>query len=185
MATAEPDWQQVVRDAQAWLLRRCSDAWTRSHRDDVAQDAVFAAWRWSGRMRHPERFWAALRTILRRRRHRGRRDAATCRVEARQECVETAAAVVCEQPEDYFTVAGQRCGAETLRPLVASALKQLPEFDRRLLWDYYAGSSCAELAQRYRCSAPGVKARLFRARRRVQKYVEAFARVAGGLGDGS
>lgn len=185
MEPAEPDWQQVVRDARAWLLRKCPDAWTRSHRDDVAQEAVFAAWRWSGRMRHRERFWAAVRTILRRRRHRGRRNAATSCVEARQECVETAAAVVREQPETYYTVAGRRCGADALRPLVASALKQLSELDRRLVWDYYAGSSCAELAQRHRCSPPSVKARLFRARRRVQKYVEAFARVAGGLDDGS
>ncbi|MFN6145535.1 MAG: RNA polymerase sigma factor [Planctomycetota bacterium] len=185
MATAEPDWQKVSREARSWLLRVCPDAWTRNHRDDVAQDAVFAVWRWSSRMIHRERFWAALRTILRRHRHRGRRNAASSCVEAQQECVEAAAEVVREQPDTYYTVAGRRCPADALRPLVASALKQLPEFDRRLLWDYYAGSSCAELAQRHRCSAPGVKARLFRARRRVQKYVEAFARVAGGLGDGS
>lgn len=185
MEQAEPDWQQVVCDARTWLLRRCPDAWTRSHHDDVAQDAVVAAWRWSGRMRHRERFWAAFRTILRRRRHRGLRDAASSCVEVQQERVEAAAAVVCEQPETFYTVAGARCGADRLRPLVASALALLSEFDRSLLWDYYAGSSCEALAQRHQCSRPSVKARLFRARRRVQKYVEAFARVAGGLDDGS
>lgn len=185
METAEPDWQQVAREAQRWLQRKCPDAWTKRHRDDVAQDAVFAAWRWLACMRRRECFGAALRTILRRYRQRGRRREANRCVETAQASVELAIATGCAQPETYYTVDGRRRTAEWLRPLVASALQRLSEHDRRLMWDYYAGSSCAELAQRHQCSPPSVKARLFRIRRRVRKYVEAFARVAGGLDDGS
>jgi DNA-directed RNA polymerase specialized sigma24 family protein len=64
------------------------------------------------------------------------------------------------------------CGAARLKPL-----------DRELLLGFYEGFCCAELAERFDRSPTCVKTRLHRARRRIQREVEACARTAGSLGN--
>lgn len=184
MDDGQHDWQGFSRAATAWL-RRCSDDWTRRNHEDLAQDAVVAAWRWSGRMQHPARFVAAFRTIVWRGRHHARRRVMVRLVEPLQDVVEVAAAAACEAPETYYTVAGRRCPATVLQPYVDAALARLRAEDRRILAEFYGGNSCAEIAARRQRSNSSVQARLHRARQRVRKYVEACARAAGGLDDGS
>lgn len=175
-------WRGALRDANDWL-RRCRDDWTRQNLDDLAQDSAIAAWRWGGRMRHRERLWAAVQTIARRLRGRGRRRNERSVVVCAQDAVDSA---VCEARDDApptFAVAGRPLAAEALRPWLRTALRALSPLDQQLLRDFYEGAGCAELAARHCRSESCVKTRLHRARRRVQHHVEACVRAADGLDD--
>lgn len=159
-------------------LRRHNDAWTRTHRDDLVQEASLAAWRWSKRQHDGKRFWAAIRTITRRIRVRSLRQAAR----ERRACQGRILASAGVSGERIYEVLGRRVPEHRLLPWFESALKQLPDLDQQLLLAFHEGFCCAELAVRFRRSVPCVKTRIHRARRRVQRCVEEFASVADGLG---
>jgi DNA-directed RNA polymerase specialized sigma24 family protein len=80
-----------------------------------------------------------------------------------------------------YRVAGSVVPFQRLLPCIERALVRLPLEDRRLLLDFHAGFCCAELSARCNLSEAAVKTRLHRARRRVQKEIEACVRAAGDL----
>jgi len=175
-------WGGALRDAGGWL-RRCRDDWTRRNVDDLTQETAIAAWRWGSRMRHRERLWAAVQTIARRLRSRGRRRQERGFVACAQDVVDAAVWQAREDERPTFAVAGQPLAADELRPWLRTALRALSPLDQQLRHDFYEGVGCAELAARHSRTESCVKTRLHRARRRVQHHVEACARAAGGLDD--
>ncbi|HZN39119.1 MAG TPA: hypothetical protein VFD82_09975 [Planctomycetota bacterium] len=173
---SEDLWKQAHNQAQNFL-RRFSDAWTRSHRDDLVQEAAIAAWKWAGRSHDPLRFWAAVRTIARRIRYRALEHAQR-RVEA--QVAAERRSHECGDDREYW-IAGRRVPLRWVRPCLRRALQQLPALDRQLLLSFHEGFCCAELAARSRRSLECVKARIHRARRRVQREIEASVREADDL----
>jgi RNA polymerase sigma factor (sigma-70 family) len=171
-------WQQAHTQARRWL-RRFPDVWTRENRDDLAQEASIAAWRWAKGVRHRERFWSAVQTITSRIRSRARRN--DRRLVVQQGLADDAPAVDRGADERHWSVAGRRVPEHRLRPWLRAALARLRPIDRQLLALFYEGFCCAELAERLRRSEACIKTRLHRARRRIQRQVEASARAAGGL----
>ncbi len=178
MERSEDLWQRAHTEAKNWL-RRYHDAWTRNHRDDLVQEAAIAAWRWADGARHRERFWAAVHTITRRLRGRGLK--APTIEHASPAFVEEAAAAEPEIGECHYLIAGRRVPAHCVRPWLHEALQRLGTIDRQLLLGFYEGFCCAELAERFRRSRACVKTRIHRARRRIQKEVEACVRTADGF----
>ena len=178
MERSEELWRRAHTEAKTWA-RRFPDAWTRNHQDDLAQEASLAAWRWAGEVRHRERFWSAVRTIAVRIRGRARR--ARTRVQVSQELVVAAVAREPEPGERHFRIAGQEVPQRRAAPWMRAALERLKPIDRELLLAFYEGFCCAELAERFHRSPTCVKTRLHRARRRIQKEVEASVRTADGL----
>ncbi|HEX6813283.1 MAG TPA: sigma factor-like helix-turn-helix DNA-binding protein [Planctomycetota bacterium] len=177
MERSEDLWRQAHDHAQSFL-RRFSDAWTRSHRDDLVQEAAIAAWKWAGGSHDPLRMWAAVRTIARRIRHRAigyahRRNEAQVAVAERRRHE--------SNDEREYWIAGRRVPMHWVRPCLRRALSQLPSIDRELLLGLYEGFCCAELAVRCRRSIECVKTRIHRARRRVQKEIEESVREADDL----
>jgi len=132
-------------------------------------------------MRDPRALWAAVRTIARRVRHRrlnaAFRDHVHAGFEERSERPGESRPAV----DRFFSIAGRRVPAHRVLQCVEAALDALPPRDRQLLLDYHEGFCCAELSTRTNCSESAVKARLHRARRRVQKNVEECVRAANGL----
>ncbi|HEU4419365.1 MAG TPA: RNA polymerase sigma factor [Planctomycetota bacterium] len=173
---SEDLWTRAHNQAQNFL-RRFSDAWTRSHRDDLVQEAAIAAWKWAGRSQDPRRFWAAVRTIARRIRYRAlehaqrRLDAQVAAERRSHEC----------DDDCGYWIAGRRVPLRWVRPCLRRALQQLPALDRQLLLSFHEGFCCAELAARSRRSLECVKTRIHRARRRVQRVIEASVREADDL----
>ena len=174
-------WRRAHQQADGFL-RRHGDPWTRSNRDDLVQESTIAAWRWAQAPHDPQRFWAAVRTITRR--VRGRAMYAAAR--ARAVHLESAAGVGCSRdPDDrHFRIAGQCLPEHRVRPFLDAALARLSDLDRRLLLAFHEGFCCAELAVRFRRSDSCVKTRIHRARRRVQRDVEACVRAADSLDGG-
>lgn len=168
-------WRWAHKQADGFL-RRHGDPWTKSHREDLVQESTIAAWRWAEDARDPRRFWAAVRTISLRVRGRAMHAAARAR-DVLQEC---ALARGSREPDErHYRIAGKRVSAQRVRPLLDAALGRLPELDRQLLLAFHEGFCCAELAVRFRRSDSCVKTRIHRARRRVQRDVEACVRAAG------
>jgi len=80
-----------------------------------------------------------------------------------------------------YRVGDRRVSLQELLPCVERALRRLRPSDRLLLLDYHAGFCCAELSARCGRSETAVKTRIHRARRRVQKLIEACVRDADDL----
>jgi RNA polymerase sigma factor (sigma-70 family) len=178
MERSEELWRRAHTEAKTWV-RRFPDAWTRNHQDDLVQETSLAAWQWAGEVRHRERFWAAVHTIGSRIRSRAKR--APTRVHVSQALVVAAAACDREATERHYHIAGQRVSQQRATPWLRAALARLKPIDRELLLAFYEGLGCVELAARYRRTPTCIKTRLHRARRRIQKEVEARARTAGSL----
>jgi DNA-directed RNA polymerase specialized sigma24 family protein len=152
-------WRQAHREADLWL-RRYNDAWTRTNRDDLAQEASIAAWHWASDGRRCDRFWAAVQTITTRLRGRAMRSA---KREDPGDAGTGGHAAPGEPPDRWYEIAGRR------------------EPAWRVELGFYEGFCCAELAERFRRSLACVKTRLHRARRRVRLEIEGLARKAGNL----
>lgn len=180
MERYESQWRRTRAHADGYL-RRHVDPWTRFHREDLVQEATFAAWRWSRRPHNPACFPAAVRTILRRIRNR----ALFVRNRERRTTAALGSPVRSsggDRSETMLVVAGRRLPEHVVRPWLDHALTQLTDLDRGLLLSFHEGFCCAELASRFHRSVPCVKTRIHRARRRVQRLVEACARVASSPG---
>jgi RNA polymerase sigma factor (sigma-70 family) len=178
MEQSDDLWRLAHTQAKTWL-RRCPDSWTRNHQDDLIQEASLAAWQWAAEVRHRERFWAAVHTIAARIRGRAKRE--PTRVHVSHALVATATAREPEPGDRHYRIAGRRVSQQRAAPWLRAALGRLQPLDRELLLGFYEGFCCAELAERFARSATCVKTRLHRARRRIQREVEACARTAGGL----
>jgi DNA-directed RNA polymerase specialized sigma24 family protein len=171
-------WREAHREAELWL-RRYGDTWTRTNRDDLAQEASIAAWHWASDGRRCERFWAAVQTITTRIRGRALRSARQRDDSFDAEmCGHT---VPAEAPDRWYEIAGRREPAWRVEPWLRAAIGGLALIDRQLLLGFYEGFCCAELAERFRRSLACVKTRLHRARRRVRSEVEGLARRASNL----
>lgn len=175
MERSEHIWSQAGGHLRAFL-RRFTDPWTRNHRDDLVQEAALATWQWGGDLREPRCLWSAARTIARR--VRGR---ALANLQREHEAQLAAAVRDDDAGERCYRIGGRLVSLRHLRPGVERALHRLPAEDRRLLLDFHAGFCCAELAARCDRSEAAVKTRIHRARRRLQREIEAFVRAAGDL----
>lgn len=186
MERSEDVWTQAHDHARAFL-RRYGDTWTRNHRDDLVQESAMAAWQWVRRAQDQERFWAAVRTIARRirsraigvveRRVRAQRDACV----PRHGCTATGDADAPRVDDSRYLIAGRRVPSRWAMPCLQRVLERLPLIDQRLLLGFYEGFCCAELAARCGRTEECVKTRIHRARRRVQREIEASVRAAGDL----
>ncbi len=177
MERSEDLWTRAHHHAHGFL-RRFSDAWTRSHRDDLVQESALAAWQWAKGSHDPARFWAAVRTIARRIRCR-----ALGNVERRLEAQQAGTEQRVEERDDdrEYWISGRRVSLQWVRPCLQRALERLPLLDRHLLLGFHEGFCCAELSIRFRRSPACVKTRIHRARRAVQKEIEASVRAADDL----
>ena len=175
----EQPWK-LAREHARGFLRRFGDAWTRSHREDLIQQAAIAAWRWSGRVRDPGSFWAAVRTISRRIRGRALDDAARDRA-ARRALFHARDGERDDEP--HYRIAGRWVPAHRVRPHLQRAIARLSALDRQLLLGFHEGFCCAELSARCNRTEECVKTRIHRARRRVRLEIEENVRAAGGLDD--
>lgn len=180
MERSEELWRSAHSHAHR-CLRRYGDTWTRSHRDDLVQETTIAAWQWAHGLRDPRALWAAVRTIARRVRHRGLTAAFRDRVPPGSD--ERAERPGEPRPplDRFLTVVGRRVPAHRVLQCVEAALEALPPRDRQLLLDFHEGFCCAELSMRTQCTESAIKARLHRARQRVQRHVEDCVRAANGL----
>lgn len=163
MEQTEEMWGLAQRSARGFL-RRFEDPLTRSARDDLVQEAAWAAWQWAASMRDTSRFVAAVRTIARRTRCRW------LETERRRREVDSLVSRGAE-PAGY-DVAGYRVSLVWLLECLRSVLGGLRELDRRLLIGLHEGFCCAELAARFHQSEESVKVRIHRTRRRVQLEIE-------------
>lgn len=181
MQRSEELWTRAHRQAEGYL-RRYTDPWTKNHCEDLVQEAAIAAWRWAQEARHPQRFWAAVRTISTRIRSR------TLRSSRQQRSAQDVVAAAHFDdgddvpPDDrHYMVAGRFVSVERVGPCLRRALQRLGTLDRQLLLGFHEGFCCAELAARFCRTEPCVKTRIHRARRRVQRDVEACVRTADDL----
>lgn len=176
MESSEQVWSSVRGYARGYL-RRFADPWTRSHCEDLVQETAVTAWHWAEGLQDPRCLWAAVRTIARRLRVRALSDLQR-ELEAAQAC---AALRDDDGADRCFRIAGRRLSMRQLLPCIQRALRRLRPEDQRLLLDFHAGFCCAELAARSGHSESAVKTRIHRARRRVQREIEACVRAADDL----
>lgn len=177
MQRSEEPWQRARMQADDFL-RRFGDAWTRTHREDLVQEAAIAAWRWAGADLRPPRLGAAVRTIAARLRSRALRLAWQRRQVHEHAAI---AAVDDDRGEPHLRVGGRSVPMHLLQPCLHRALARLQPIDRQLLAGFQEGFCCAELGERTRRSEVCVKTRLHRARRRLRRDIEACVRAAGDL----
>lgn len=177
MERSEDLWRRARLQIEGWL-RRYGDPWTRDHCDDLVQETTIAAWRWAQQPHDPTRFWGAVQTITRRLRSRTRH-LAHRGLPAPEPVPEPYSA---PDEERHFRIAGRRIPAHRALPLLREAMARLKPIDRQLLRGSGEGFCCAELAARLGRSEQCVKTRLSRARRRVQRDIEAIVRAAGSFG---
>ncbi len=180
MADREFDGGAVLETAQRWL-RKNSDSFTRRHRDELAQDAVAAAWRAHGSLRDPERLTAFVRTIVQRVRYHALRRhyrARAMQLDVDPQLIDQMQ--FGERAEERsYRVGGELVDSAWLLRELDAAVARLDETNRGLLRSFYAGSTCREIGGRYGLSEGCVKQRLFRARARVRLDLESRARCAG------
>ena len=158
------------------FLRRFADAFTRGEREDLVQETALTAWRWADHLRDSRRFAAAVRTIARRKRYR-----ALLEERRRSESCTAMNEPGDDRHEATFVVAGRRVSLDWLLHRLHTVLQRLREIDRQLLLGIHEGFCCAELAARFRRSEQSIKARVHRARRRVQIEIEDAVREADDL----
>lgn len=181
MEGSDAKWAWVRRQA-AGFLRGYVETATGLSGEDVVQEASLAAWQWARRPHDPNRFWAAVRTIVQRQRAR-----AHAAVRRRPWLLFTDLDDGEPQPvaprleDGCLTVAGRTVSLAWARARLPAVLAQLPSLDRQLLLGFHEGFCCAELAHRYGRSADCVKTRIHRARKRIRSEFEAIARAAGDL----
>jgi len=172
-------WATALRIAWRYV-GRWVDPSTRRARDDIAQEATVAFWRYA-RM-HPTRsVRAVVQSISRRARIRALRTAAR------------AGLLVAEgEPwaigvpqggdagdEPCLRVDGALVPRERLLPMLRDQLRRLGPTNRRIVLAYYEGFSCAELGERLGLSEDSVKVRLHRSRGILRRRLERMARAAG------
>jgi len=168
-----------ARDVARRFLSRWSDAFTRSVKDDLVQEAACEAWRCRQDLRDPDRFSAFVRTISRRLRYRALRGdtrRGSCNLQDDLSVIEDRSGQA-SQPERLI-VGGHPCETSWLLDQLEAAYGILSSLNGQLTRSYYEGFSCAELAARYGLEEESVKVRLYRCRRKLRKEIEGRARRA-------
>ncbi len=161
------------------FLSRWTDRFTRDAREDLAQDAVLEVWKCRGRLRAPDRFEAFVRTISRRVRYRALRRRMRERATSSYDHGELADSISSAVPADeWLYVDGRPVDKTWLLEELDHACARVTELNRELVREYYAGSSCRELAVRYGLAEESVKVRLYRSRRKLKQVFEKRARRA-------
>lgn len=168
-------WQRAQRQVVGWL-RRHRDPWTNSYRDDLVQEATIAAWRWAQQPHEPKRFWAALRTMTRRGRlrqlWRWHRQGTLFDTFVRERSASGT-------DDRCFQIDGRPVAAARAVVLLEAALGRLQPLDRQLLQGLAEGFCTADMAVRHGRSEECIRTRVYRARRRLQREIEACVRAAG------
>ena len=172
-------WGNVLMQARRFLLR-WNDRFTRSRRDDLAQDAAVALWRFLQDHRDASRGRAMVHTISRRARSRAlkvafRGGAAV----AEGDADDLAQAVPARAEQPCLRVGGLLVPREWLLARLLPLLAGIRATNRRLVLAYYEGFSCSELSERFGLSEQAVKVRLHRSRAVLRRNLEAMTRAAG------
>lgn len=194
---AQQSWESALDHAHR-QLRRWDDQFTRTARDDLAQDAALACWRFVRERRDGPPLRSIIRTISRRMRsralHAARRaslvvadsdlpggnprgsDARGCDSRG-GDLLGWCGPVECPHPS--LRVGGVLVPRDWLLPRLVALLARLRANNRRIVLAYYEGFSCAELGERFGLSEEAVKVRLHRSRTALRKRLEAMTRAAG------
>ncbi|MGA0867833.1 MAG: RNA polymerase sigma factor [Planctomycetota bacterium] len=177
MAQEEVDYEGVLEAVQR-CLGRVPDALTREHADDLAQAALIETWRRAASLREPRAAPGFARTIARRLRyHMLIREG---RLRQRMTRLDAARAVHDRRGEDASTLSRKAFAAhgrwldyEWLTEQLDEVLAGLGPINEQLLRAHCEGQTCRELAAVSELGAVGVKARLHRSRKRVERtYLE-------------
>jgi RNA polymerase sigma factor (sigma-70 family) len=154
------------------FLGRWEDAYTKSHREELSNETVVCALQGRGSVRDRERFPAFVRTIARRKRADGMREHHARLVLSLDTTVELRDQLtVPAGEEDLYPVGGTWVEKAALLAELPAALSRLTELNQRILRGFYAGSTCAELAQRFGLPRHCIKVRLHRSRRAVREIL--------------
>jgi RNA polymerase sigma factor (sigma-70 family) len=180
MAQAEVDYEGVLESVQRFL-GRFQDPLTREHADDLAQEAVIETWRRASTLREPRAAPGFARTIARRLRYHmlireGRMRLRTTGLEAARAVHDKHADYASALSRKAFAAHGRWLDYEWLSEQLDEVLAGLGPINERLLRAHSAGQSCREIAAESQLGAVGVKARLHRSRKRVERsYLERAA----------
>jgi RNA polymerase sigma factor (sigma-70 family) len=180
MTQGEVDYEGVLESVQRFL-GRFSDPLTREHADDLAQEALIETWRRAASLREPRAAPGFARTIARRLRyHMLVREG---RLRLRKTRLDAARAVHDQRPESASDLSGKAYAAkgrwldhEWLAEQLDEVLAGLGPVNEHLLRAHSEGLTCRELAEGTELGPVGVKARLHRSRKRVERtYLERAA----------
>jgi len=183
-------WVTALRIAWRYV-GRWVDPSTRRARDDIAQEATVAFWRYA--QVHPTRcVRAVVQSISRRTRIRALRSAARAGLLVAEGEPLTAGGTGSDPGSDdpggarntgsdepCLRVDGALVSCERLLPMLREQLRRLGPTNRRIVLAYYEGFSCAELGERLGLSEDSVKVRLHRSRGILRRRIERMTRAAG------
>lgn len=169
MELQDRDYERAIDVARRFLLR-WPDHFTRNAIDDIAQETAVEVWRCRDRLHGLERFEAFVRTVCRHMRCRMMRRQRHDRLVSLEDCPDLDWILAETVPShERIVVAGRRIRTAWLAEQVEEVLARVPPVNRCLVREFYRGSSCLELAERYQLAPGSVKVRLFRSRRRIRK----------------
>lgn len=180
MREQEIDCLAVLETAQRWLRLR-PDAFTRSQREDLAQETALAVWSVREKLGMAERPHAYGTTIARRVRFHGLRRYHSRRTVSLDEEGFDCEAIPHPVPEEHVRIDAGWVDREWLLRALERALLDLDPINRQLLEEHYSGTNCRDLGRRFGMSVECVKQRLFRSRARLRDQLVAGARCAGYL----
>lgn len=159
-----------VRSIAARFLQRWTDPTTVNLIDDLAQVAALDTLAHCGRLHDQRCLPSFVRTVARRVRFKAlRRERSRCEA-ASEPCGSDVAARAHDVVK--LRVCARWVERDHLLPWLDDALDRLPPLNSVLLREYYGGSSCRDLAVRYRLTPDTVKVRLHRSRERVRATLE-------------
>lgn len=177
MADVDVDYEGVLEFLQRFL-GRFSDPLTREHADDLAQEALIETWRRAASLREPRAAPGFARTIARRLRHQML--SREGRLLQRRRRLDAARAVYEQRPEPAsdlsrkaYAAKGRWLDHDWLVEQLDEVLAGLGPVNAQLLRAHSEGLTCREIAAATELGAVGVKARLHRSRKRVERtYLE-------------
>jgi DNA-directed RNA polymerase specialized sigma24 family protein len=174
-------WGKVLMQARRFL-RRWNDRFTRTRRDDLAQDAAVALWCFLQDHRDAVNGPAIVHTISRQARCRAlkvafRAGVAVAEGDLAADLAAQAMPQGTEQP--CLRVDGMLVPREWLLVRLLPLLHSISDTNRRLVLAYYEGFSCSELGERFGLSEQAVKVRLHRSRAVLRRKLEGMTRAAG------
>ena len=188
-ASREMEWTglgELREDLERYLARRCRDA---HEIDDVVQETLLRAARYRHRLTSDDRLraWAAriaTNVLLDRRRGEARLRWSADEVDLADACSEPDST---EEPANEIACSGWAVGEDVALELLEQELAAMAVDDRRMLITYYGGNeSCADVAGVCQLGPNVVKARLFRARRRLLRALKhRFSLAASGRWTGA
>ncbi|MEQ1632000.1 MAG: sigma factor-like helix-turn-helix DNA-binding protein [Planctomycetota bacterium] len=170
-------WGHALRRAHT-MMRRYRDDFTRTAREDLAQDAAVALWRFSLRRTPTGPISKVLSTITWRTRVRAvqRANRRIDRV-ADGDCSTYASQEPAAEP--LLRVNGWLVPRSWLLDRLEAALHRVDATNRQILLAFYEGCGCAEIGVRFGLTEDAVKVRLHRCRKLVRKRLESMTRAAG------